>query len=32
MTEEYRMCDCQHDYHLVLLGSEETEDVIRERK
>lgn len=30
--QKYRACDSQDDYLLVLLGLEETEDVIRERK
>lgn len=31
VTEAYRMCYCQHDYHVVLLGSEEAEDVVSKR-
>lgn len=29
--EEHRMCYCQQDYHVVLLGWEEAEDVVSER-
>lgn len=29
---EFRKCECQDDCCLVLLGSEEVEDVIREGK